>query len=231
MKSFKLKLVLSTIALLGAICTAVSPRWHARSKVDMGQFIKEIMIINIDGKQMNSAIWLPFEFNARASASAGESIAETEKELAFLKSYLIFMVQSSLERTDGSLRYASEAETKARAVLRCKDGTTAHPLEDIPAKLAGRLEALKSVMASSGQGSENMHILVFPFKDRNGKTIVDAGQRDKLRLSLRGKGVFNSREFVWRTPFEAVFNGGVCNKCNEKVKAKWSFCPWCGNKL
>ncbi len=231
MKNSKVKLILIIAAVSVAACAAASARWRVKNKVDMGQFIKEIMIINIDDGQMNSAIWLPFEFNVHANASNGKSIAEAEKELAFLKSYLIFMVQSSRERTDGSLRYASAEETKDRAVLLCRDGTTVNPIKIVPAQLAARLEKIKSVMANSAQNAKNMHILVFPSKNKNGRTVVNAAGRDKLQLTLKGRGVFDRAEFIWRTPFEAVFDGGFCAKCNEKVKAKWSYCPWCGAKL
>lgn len=232
MKHIKIKIIFAIILAVSFTSLFAGPQnWRVKTKVDMGEFVKEIMVINVSEKQMHSAMWLPFEFNVQAASASGKSRAQVEKDLEFFKSFLIFMVQSSTQRSDGSIKYATESEMKSRAILQCKDGSIVKPLNTIPPQLSASLEKLKSVMAGAAKNQSDMHILVFPFKNAKGKNIIEPSKRDKLVLSLRSNGIFDRSNFVWRTPFEAVFEGGYCPACSEKIKAKWYHCPWCGKKL
>jgi len=232
MKVIKISITLTIVSVVSFLSIAAGAlNWRAKTKVDIGEFAKEIMAINVAGDQMHSAMWMPFKFNVEAASASGKSRAQVEKELEPFKAFLIFMVQSSDHRSDGSIRFASEAEMKSRAILRCKDGSGVSPLDTVPSQLAVSLAALKKVISGAAGNQSEMHILVFPFKDARGKNIIEPGTRDKLVLTLRSNGIFDRSQFVWRTPFEAVFEGGYCPGCSEKVKAKWYHCPWCGKKL
>jgi hypothetical protein len=91
---------------------------------------------------------------------------------------------------------------------------------------------MKVVMASEGDpGGANMHVLVFPTKNKQGQSIVDTAQKDKLTLVLKADRKFNETIFTWHTPFDATTSVPPCPDCGESVSAKWSFCPWCGKKL
>jgi len=220
--------LLSCIAIVSISFAAVS--FKAKHNIDLGEFIKEITIINVDGGQTQSAIWLPFEFNAAVSGgSSGSPQANGQQaDISFLKSYLIFMVNCSIE-SGGKQVYASQADIGARAVLKSVTGARLKPLAAIPPQVQKNLDSIKSAISASA--GSNMHMLVFDFKDASGKSMVDAAGRDKLTLLLESAGSFGRTEFLWRTPFDAVTDAGNCTRCGEKIKAKWHYCPWCGNKL
>jgi hypothetical protein len=208
--------------------------WTARHNVDLGEFIKEITVINVKGNQTQSVIWLPFEFNV--NAIGGDVKTQTDSSL---KSYLIFMVQCSINPAaatgevdrGGRQTYASWSQVQNRAFLKVSSSARLRPLTLVPVELSQKLEAIKTAMTDKEDSAGNMHILVFDFNDPNGKGLVDTAKRDKLTLVLEASGSFDKAEFTWHTPFDAVTEAGICPKCSEKIKAKWHYCPWCGNKL
>lgn len=218
---YKPFLLLFCLAAVSISFAAVG--FKARHNVDLGEFIKEITIINVEGEQSQSAIWLPFEFNA--AVSAGSS---TQTDISFLKSYMIFMVNCSVERS-GKQIYATETEIRKRATLKSSSSACLKPLVSVPADVQKNLDSIKSAISASA--GWNMHILVFDFKDAAGRPMVDAAKRDKLTLVLEPAGAYSKTEFVWHTPFDAVTAAANCPVCGEKIKAKWHYCPWCGNKL
>lgn len=209
--------------------------WTTKHNINLGEFIKEITIINVASDQTQSAIWLPFEFNVNAIGGDGK----TQTDISSLKSYLIFMVQCSIDPAattsgvdrGGRQTYASWSQIQDRAFLKGFSSARLKPLELVPVELGRKLETIKTAMAGSENSVGNMHILVFDINDPNGKCLVDTTKRDKLTLTLEASGLFNRAEFVWHTPFDAVTDAGACLKCGEKIKAKWHYCPWCGNKL
>ena len=147
-----------------------------------------------------------------------------------MKSYLIFMVQCSKDRGQRHV-YASQNEIADRAVLKSDTSGILKPLTSVPDELTGKLEAIKIALSGSAESANNMHMLVFALKDAEGKSIIDSSKRSKLMLTLKSAGLFDKAEFLWHTPFDAVTDAGFCQKCGEKIKAKWHYCPWCGNKL
>ncbi len=196
--------------------------FKTKHNVDLGEFIKEITIINVKAGQSQSAIWLPFEFNSAVSAGSSQT------DFSSLKSYLIFMANCSIER-NGKQIYATAAQIQKRAVLKSSSFARLKPLASVPPQVQKNLDSIKSAISASA--GSNMHMLVFDFKDAAGKPMVDASKRDKLTLILEPVGAYSKTEFVWHTPFDAVTVAAVCPVCGEKIKAKWHYCPWCGNKL
>jgi hypothetical protein len=227
MKSFPLRakpfyLLFSVIAVF-SLLTAVG--WTTKRNVDLGDFLKEITVINVKDNQTQSAIWLPFEFNANVIGSDGKTQMDSS-----LKSYLIFMVQCSIDR-GGRQSFASWSEIQNRAFLKGFSSARLKPLTLVPVELGRRLEAIRTAVTEKEDSAANSHILVFDINDPNGKALVDAAKRDKLTLILEASGSFSKAEFTWHTPFDAVTDAGNCSKCGEKIKAQWYYCPWCGNKL
>lgn len=207
-----------TTAVFAVICMLLfSIGWTARHNINLGEFVKEITVINVKGNQTQSAIWLPFEFNARAAGG------QSADDVSILKSYLIFMVQCT---TDAGSSQTQE-QIKTRAILKNTGSTILRPLAAIPAELSPRLDAIKAAMAAD----KNMYFLVFDSKDAAGKDVIESSKREKLTLVLQPAGLFDRTEFVWRTPFDATTDAGSCPKCSEKIKAMWHYCPWCGTTL
>jgi len=221
---FKLFYILFSVIVVFFLLTAVG--WTTKHNVDLGEFIKEITVINVKDNQTQSAIWLPFEFNA--GVIGGD--VKTQTDISSLKSYLIFMVQCSIDR-GGRQTYASWSQIQNRAFLKGSSSARLEPLAMVPVELSQKLEAIRTAMTDNEDSAVNMHMLIFDFNDPNGKALVDTTKRDKLALTLEASGSFSRAEFTWHTPFDAVTDAGSCLKCGEKIKAMWHYCPWCGNKL
>ena len=204
-----------------------------KSTVDLGAFIKELMVMKIEGNNSQLAIWCPFEFYVEATlAEGGQTRATVEKDFSYLRPYLTVIVQCGIDQIDGSTLYSSEREVRARAVLKLADGTEIRPLDKVPPMVSIIVAAIKTMLSSEGDpGGANMHVLVFPSKSKQGKPIVDTVKKDELTLVLKANGNFNQTAFAWHTPFDAITNVPPCPMCGESVSAKWSFCPWCGEKL
>ncbi len=76
-----------------------------------------------------------------------------------------------------------------------------------------------------------MHVLIFPARDKDGKDIVDVTRQDRFTLVLKADKDYPEAVCMWHTPFDALTPVPPCAKCGEQSSAKWSFCPWCGQKL
>ncbi|HVF58052.1 MAG TPA: hypothetical protein VM934_18025 [Pyrinomonadaceae bacterium] len=200
---------------------------------DIGAFAKEVMILKMEGGQAQLAMWMPFEFFVDAAAAqSGKPRSAIESDIAFLKPYITIAVQHSLDKPDGSSLYATEAEIRSRAVLRLDDGTEIAPLTTVPPLVSVTLSALKTfIAADGGAGNANLHLLIFPNKTAQGKPVVSTTQKDKLTLTLKNHKTFRAASFTWRTPFDAATHTPDCPKCKSAMSAKWSYCPYDGQKL
>jgi hypothetical protein len=229
------KIALAAVLVVGALVLPLlsEPKRPAKAKVDLGAFTREVMQIKLEGNQSQLAMWFPFEFFVEANlAEGGTTRDKVEKDLKFLKPYQTIIVQCSIENDDGEDSYASEKEVRARAVLKLADGTEIRPVKRAPPLVSATVAAMKKMMASEGDaGSANLHVLLFPAKTKDGKPVIDASKKGKLTLVLKGDKRFKETVLVWHTPFDSTNPIPPCPKCKGQLSAKWSFCPWCGQKI
>jgi hypothetical protein len=199
---------------------------------DIGAFIKEIMVVDMQADHSQLAMWFPYEFFVSAAIEQGTPRAVAEKDTAFIKPFLILVIQNKTDRPAGGSAYLDEKQVRARAVLRLAGGEEVMPLVSMPPLLSSVLSAIKTAtMAEGDVGSANMHIVVFPNSTARGKLIVDASLRDSLTLVLKSGSGFKETEFTWRTPFDAVAGTSPCPRCKATMSSKWSYCPYDGQKL
>ena len=205
----------------------------AKAHPDLGEFTKEIMAVHFEGGQQHLVVWTPYEFFLAASTLGGKHTQEeVERDLGFLRSYVIILVSAAIPRPDGSETYATEAEVRKRAVLKLSDGAEVMPLADVPPKVAAVVGAMRSFMsAQGGADRENMQVVVFPVTVSPGKVVVDSTRKDTVTLLLKADARFHENAFTWRTPFDAMTNVPPCPKCKASMSAKWSYCPYDGTKL
>lgn len=201
--------------------------------VDLGGFVKEVMIFKMEDGRSQLVMWLPYDFFAAAAASqSGRTAAEVDAEMGFLKPYITIAVQNSTERPDGGSTYLDESQVRARAVIKLADGAEIRPLTSVPPKVSATLAALKTLISAEGDaGSANMHILVFPRNNARGTPVVDTTKKDSLTLLLKSDGKFKETSFTWRTPFDAATAAPDCPRCKAAMSSKWSYCPYDGQKL
>ena len=186
--------------------------------VDLGGFIKEVMVFKMEEGRSQLVIWLPYDFFAAASmAQSGKTAAAIDEEIGFLKPYITMAVQNSTERPDGGSTYLNESEVRARAVLKLADGSEIRPLTVVPPKVSATLGTLKTLVSAEGDaGSANIHILVFPKDTTRGTPIVDTMKKDALTLVLKSDGKFKETIFNWRTPFDAATKVPDCTRAKRQ---------------
>jgi hypothetical protein len=204
-------------------------------KVDVGSFLKELMALKADANQIQVAMWFPLELFAEAGlAQGGNSRAEVERRLRFLRPYHTIVVVRGWNQDDGSMAFASQRDVLAAAVLRLDNGEEIAPLDPdrIPPLASGMAEVMKKAAAAGvGKLGAHMYVLMFPATTVEGKAIIDPSRKARLNLVLKADSHFNEAVLVWRTPFDATNPVPPCPQCKEQVSAKWSYCPWCGANL
>ncbi|MDQ1559532.1 MAG: hypothetical protein QOD32_2592 [Pyrinomonadaceae bacterium] len=205
----------------------------AAKAVDLGNLVKEMMVLKIEGKTQHLALWFPFEFFVAAGMDDGKNTrAGVEGEMSFLKPYVTVAVQVNRDLPDGTNLYQTESEVRARSVLKLDDGAEIAPLDKVPPMLTAALAVMKSVIAQQGgEDRASTFFLIFPNKTKTGKVAVDERQKDKLTLVLKADKNFRETAFTWRTPFDAVTSVPDCPKCKAGLSAKWTYCPYCGQKI
>jgi hypothetical protein len=209
------------------------PHVESPKAVDLGSFVKEIMVFKFDNDTQQLALWFPFEFFIAAGMAEGKSTrARAEEDMKFLKPYVTIAVQVNRDLPDGTSVYQTESEVRSRALLKLDDGSEIAPLVRTPPMLTAALAAMKSVInQQGGEDRANTFFLVFPNKTRAGRAAVDERQKDKLTLFLKADKNFPRTTFTWRTPFDAVTSVPDCPKCKSGLSAKWTYCPYCGQKI
>jgi len=214
--------------------TAAAHTHGAQSKaIDLGNFVKEIMALKVEKGVQHLALWLPYEFFIATAMSDGNSTrAATETDMAALKPYVIIAVQANRDLPDGTTKYQKESEVRVRAVLKLDDGTEIAPLAKMPPTLTEALAAMKAIISQQGgEDGANTFFLIFPNQTKTGKAAVNERQKDKLTLLLKADQSFRETAFTWYTPFDAVTSVPDCPKCKAGLSAKWTYCPYCGQKL
>jgi hypothetical protein len=203
---------------------------RSQKTVDLGAATTEAMVIRVSGDRTQMAMWFPYEFWVEAAAQeAGGDRAKAEREVAYLKPYITILTQCSIDQDDGSSVYQPESQVRARACLVGPNLAETLPVPKPPALISATVAAMKAMMSSEGDaGSKNMHVLVFPNQDKNGKPLIDASKKGELRLVLKADKKYGRTEFLWKTPFDALSPAAFCSKCKGSLSAKWSYCPWCG---
>lgn len=100
--------------------------------VDIGSFLKELMVLRVTGHNIHLAYWYPNEFLTEVLVAEGNSRAVAESNAAVFRPYLALIVHQSNEGTDGVVRHASSESLRARAGLRSENGDEVKPLEVVP---------------------------------------------------------------------------------------------------
>ena len=82
-----------------------------------------------------------------------------------------------------------------------------------------------------GEMGQNMNILFFPAKTRDGAPLADPQGNGSLFAVIRKVVGVDERVFEWKLPLTSLSPPKFCPVGGEKVEASWIFCPWHGNRL
>ncbi len=202
---------------------------EAKTKVNLASLVRETQKMSPKVDEMTLAWWIPVEY-WEACLSQNPLMAP-EQIAQFTKVVLPYTTVAIVEGTVGVLggmTFKGEAEVRARVRLRDRDGETYAPLE--PEKLSPGLSSLLSIMKpmlanAMGPLGRNMHFLVFPAEDKQGRRIADAKKEGSFAVLI------GEKKYRWKLPLSSLLPPKMCPECVEKLSGAFKFCPYDGTKL
>ena len=220
-----MRVLLLLTAILFSATTPLAAQGRAPGNVN--DMILEVMRTDMGKGKEAMAMWLPQEFFVAAglSQTPGLDPKDLEKELDFLRDYVVFMVQAKTQGEDGPVSLSS-SQLRTAASLVDEAGRSVKPLTDLPPKVEATLNAVRQ--GFSAKGRDEFRLLVFPGRSADGKqTIASPTRRGTISLKLAKVDEFPGMVLTWKTPLASFVEPAACTKCGESLQPAWAFCPWC----
>lgn len=176
--------------------------------------------------------WIPYEFWVKSAVERGTPAEKAEQTFAPLKNYTIICVFAAKVGSFGALDFVSAADIEKNVVLRDADGKEYSNIQD-PSQDAKNLAAIiKPVLAAAiGKAGENMQILFFPGRTKEGALIADASHKGQFFVVVRNIVGDPETVYLWRLPLTSVLPAKYCPVGKERVNLNWEYCPWHGVAL
>ena len=140
---------------------------------------------------------------------------------------LVAVVETKVEGV-GNITYTAETALASEVRLRDANGAVYAPLDQnqINSLTQFILAFLKPALAKMGGGFwENMHFLVFPALDQNGRGIADATKDGMFSVEV------GEKEFRWTLPLGSLLPPKTCPACKKQLNGAYKYCPYDGTKL
>jgi hypothetical protein len=178
--------------------------------------------------QVGMVWWIPFEF-WEVSDESGKA-AEAVKGL---RDYTVIAVVTGRVGPFGNITYQPAEKVRASTFIRDSDGIEYAKLDKVPEDVEFLSQVLQPVFTNAlGKMGENINLIFFPGKSKNGHRIDDPhGKGDftvLLKNDIAGDG---THAFDFHLPLNSLAPPKYCPKGNERVQANWKYCPWHGVAL
>jgi len=173
--------------------------------------------------------WIPVEFWELTSEAQGQA---KPKELESLEDYTTVAVFFARVGGLGTFEFASAEDLTKNAYLVDADGNEYHVLSKVSPEAEMLVKVMKPMLASAlGRAGENLAVLYFPAKGKNGKKIADAAGPGSFKIVLRNMMGMKDEVIEIRTPLTALSTPKYCPVDHAKMNGSWKFCPWHGVAL
>lgn len=153
-------------------------------------FFEELKKVKAENGQIHFVIWIPVEVWAETlEKNSGLGKKEIEEFKKNNEDYLFFIAMIAKEEKDG-LIYKSESEITKSIFLHKKGLPKLKPVNLERAKNINRNFIIKLsllLMEIFGEAGANMHIFLFPAKDKKGKKIADPYKKGEFYIELDGQ--------------------------------------------
>lgn len=211
-------LFLVTFILFGSWCSAQT------TKVNAGDFIKEVQINKSNGSHVQLAVWLPVEYWRIALQDNPEVTPEVIAKIEDLFKDFIMILAVDAEVSGSGMDHSSKVE----AVILDNEKNEYQKLKDkdIPSETREMLKVMKPALGNiMGELGTNMRILMFPAANENGDAIANAVEEGGFSL------IYNGETFEWSLPLAVFMAQKKCPVDGEGMNGKWNYCPEHGNEL
>jgi hypothetical protein len=158
-----------------------------RPKADINNLMKELLNTKIEQNQTDIALWMPWEaFVEIRTQPDGHDREAIGREFEMLKSYMIIIVLSYVDRDEGSRIYANKLDFKETATLRLSTGAEFPLAVGVPPDVLAIGQAFQQFGAiNRGENGKNTQVLLFSSTSRDGKNVLDPRRRNALILDYK----------------------------------------------
>jgi hypothetical protein len=176
--------------------------------------------------------WIPFEFWQQAGAQQGVSAEKMETAFGTLRDYTIVCVFAAKVGGLGNLDFLPAETIEKNIVLRDAQGKEYSAIKE-PAQDAKNLSAIiKPILSAAiGKAGENVQIMFFPGRSKDGAIIADATRKGQFSIVVRDIIGEPEMIYLWRLPLTSVAPPKYCPAGKERVNLNWEYCPWHGVPL
>lgn len=217
----------------------VAPQAHSGSantarlpadKIEFGSLLTDIQKTHGDQEELYLLLWLPLEYWSSSFARAGESgeSKSTREMLELLSEYTIFAAVKGNPSAFGRSTYADESELRRMIRITDTAGESYQPLEpeQIDKDMRTLLQMLRPIFAKmAGSVGENAHFILFPGKNRSGRTLVDATGSGWLRVR------FDNINLDYRLPLGSLLAPKRDPATGETFPGNYDYNPFTGTQL
>lgn len=193
--------------------------------VNAGTLTDETQKSSDDDDRMSLIWWIPTEF---WEASMGPGSEDMSEVIAVLDQYTVFAMVDGEIGAFGSVHYVSVEELKNGLTITDNNGDVFKPLKEkaISQETSMFLQLMRPIFTNMlGAMGENMHFILFPKENLEGKRLLDPYIPGTFTVAVRGES------FVWETPLGSLFAPRTCQIDGKKWNGTWTYCPVHGEKL
>ena len=178
-----------------------------------------------DEDRINLVWWIPTEF---WSASLDSESAEMQQIVAVLDQYTVFAMVDGEIGTFGSVHYVPIEEMRKGLTITDNHGDVFKPVDEkeISQETSMFLQIMRPIFTNMlGAMGENMHFVLFPKENLEGKRLLDPYSEGTFSVNLL------NQKFEWETPLGSLFPPRKCPIDSKPWNGTWKFCPVHGDKL
>lgn len=176
--------------------------------------------------------WIPFEFWKKSAEERGIAPERTEQTFGKLRDYTIICIFAARVSSLGAFDFFSADDIQKNVVLRDSSGKDYTFIKE-PSQDAQNLAAIiKPVLSAAiGKAGENMQILFFPSRGKDGAIIADALRKGQFSVVIKNLLGDSESVYLWRLPLTSLLPAKYCPVGKERVNLNWDYCPWHGAAL
>jgi len=176
--------------------------------------------------------WIPIEFWQKSAADQGVPAEKTEQAFGPLREYTIVCVFAAKVSDLGALDFLPAEAIEKNVALRDAAGREYSPLKEISQDAKNLAAIIKPVLsAAAGKAGENIQILFFPGRTKDGATLADATRKGEFSVVVRNILEEPETVYLFRLPLTSVLPPKYCPVGHERVNLNWDYCPWHGVAL
>jgi len=216
----------TALTLCGGQQPAASP---AGTQIDVDELLSECQR-PVRGKSHAGMVWwIPPEF---WEASGGTQDPAAKALVDSLRQYTVVAVVVGKVSPLGTISWIPTSDLRSKSALRDQRGNEYRPLENISAEAQLISSVIRPILSNAiGKMGENLELLFFPAKGKNGEAIADPRKKGSFSIVLLEIAGAPENVYQWQLPLSSVLPPKFCPVGKESVKANWNYCPWHGVPL